>query len=223
MRKILIILAILFAGGAAFVLTRPDGKSVTTTPGDSKSSSTAVNSKALILGEPSAKLTIVAYGDFQCPRCNKFFNTVEPEIRRDFVDKGLAKIEWRNFASIGTESVEAAQAAHCANDQQFFPQFYQAVFTHMNNNYWAKGLNGENVGALSRAKLKQLAAQSFDLLNAQQFNDCLDQGSHTATVASELEQAKKNGYSLNTYLIGRQIINGVQPYSIFKPVIQSQL
>lgn len=221
MRKALIVLAVVFAAGAGFILTRPDSKSLAPATPDAKTDQPST--KALILGDPAAKLTIVSYGDFQCPRCNRFFNTIEPEIRRDFLDKGLAKIEWRNFATIGPESVDAAQAAHCANDQQFFPQFYRAVFIHMNNNYWAKGQDGENVGALSRAELKQLAAQSFDLINQAQFNKCLEKGTHKATVEDELRTAQSEGYSLNTYIIGKQIINGVQPYAIFKPVIQSQL
>lgn len=225
MKKFFIVAAVLFGIAAVFLLTRAsDDQSPESEPASkSAKSSPASKSAALIIGDDKAKLTLVEYGDFQCPRCNRFFHEIEPSIRQDFVEKGLVKIEWRNFATIGQESVDAAQASHCANDQRFFPQFYAAVFNHMDKNYWSKNLNGENVGALSKSNLKKLAGQSYDLINQKEFNKCLDSGKHIKTVEAELAAAEAAGYSLNTYVVGRQVIQGVQPYSIFKPVIQSQL
>lgn len=222
-KKIFISFAIIFAAGAAWLLLKPNSKPETPQPATVSSEVTKSEAGALILGQPSAKLTIVSYGDFQCPRCNKFFTTIEPRIREEYLDKGLVKIEWRNFATIGQESVDAAQAAHCANDQQFFPQFYSAVFNYMNANYWAKGINGENVGALSRSQLNKLAESSYDLINVAQFSKCLNEGKYAPKVKQELEAAQSAGFSLNTYVVGNQVINGVQPYAIFRPVIQSQL
>lgn len=223
MKKIFLGFAILFAVAAGYLLLKPDSKEIAENAPAQKTAPQSATEGALILGDAKAKLTIISFGDFQCPRCNKFFTTVEPSIREDFLDKGLVKIEWRNIASIGPESVEAAQAAHCANDQKFFPQYYEAVFNHMNTNYWAKNINGENVGALSRSKLKALAAGAYDLINEAQFNKCLDEGKYAPKVKHEQDEALQAGFSLNTYVIGDKVITGVQPYAIFRPVIQSQL
>lgn len=226
MRKYIFVgLALIFGGAAYLVLSNrlPVRPTDSSDSSNSESSSELKRTAPLIIGNQNARLTLVEHGDFQCPRCNRFFHEIEPQIRRDFVDKGLVKIEWRNFASIGEESLDAARAAHCANEQKFFPNFYAEVFTYMNANYWARGLNGENAGALSRSRLKLLAANAYELINQQQFDDCLDSGKYAEVVTAELEAAQKAGYSLNTYLVGREVIQGVQPYAIFKPVIQSQL
>lgn len=213
--------AIGFAATAVFLaLQKPQPK---TERPESKPKTASAGIPALVIGQPAAKLTIVAYGDFQCPRCNRFFTTVEPSIRQDYIDKGLVKFQWYNFASIGPESELAAQAAHCANDQNFFPQFYSAVFTYMNNNYWALGKNGENVGALRGPSLKRIAAQASDLINQKDFDKCLDGGKYAQAVREELTVAKDAGYGLNSYLVGKEMLTGVQPYSVFKPLIESQL
>src|SRR5687768_5648359 len=63
------------------------------------------------LGDPEAKLTIIEFGDFQCPYCGKFFNQTLPEIKKQYIDTGKVKFVYMDFAFLGPESNEAAEAA----------------------------------------------------------------------------------------------------------------
>lgn len=63
-----------------------------------------------VLGQSTAPVLIREYGDFQCPSCGAFFRGIEPQIRAVYIDTGLARLAWHDFAWIGTESRDAANA-----------------------------------------------------------------------------------------------------------------
>lgn len=71
----------------------------------------------LVLGRPQAKVTLVEYGDLQCPVCRGFSEDVVPEVIDSKVRSGEAKIEFRNYTIISQESVPAAAAAVAAGRQ----------------------------------------------------------------------------------------------------------
>jgi protein-disulfide isomerase len=177
---------------------------------------------ALIIGRPDAQLTIVEYGDFQCPRCNTFFTLVEPQIRRDYIETGRAKLVFRSLNAIGPESLVAAEGAYCAAEQNQFTAYHDAVFNFLNTTYWQAGRNAENTGALTARRLSELAAGS-EYLNRTQFDGCLAAGKYRAAAQAVAEQGTKSGYSLPTFIVGQTVITGVQPYPIFKAAIEAEL
>ena len=83
----------------------------------------------LTLGDSSAKVTLVEFGDLQCPVCRDFAVKVLPELIASKVRTGEAKIEYRNFPILGDESVTAATAAVAAGEQdrgwEFIELFYR--------------------------------------------------------------------------------------------------
>lgn len=68
------------------------------------------------LGDPK-KVTVVEYGDLQCPVCKAFSLDVAPNLVSDVVRKGAADYEFRQFTIIGPDSVLAAKAALAAGEQ----------------------------------------------------------------------------------------------------------
>jgi protein-disulfide isomerase len=83
----------------------------------------------LILGDPSAKVTLAEFGDLQCPVCKGFAEEVIPDVIDSKVRSGEAKIDFRNFTIISEESVPAAAAAIAAGKQgrgwNFVELFYR--------------------------------------------------------------------------------------------------
>lgn len=71
----------------------------------------------LVLGEPSAKVTLIEFGDLQCPVCKSYSEEIVPQVIDAKVRNGEAKLEFRNLAFISDESVDAATAAIAAGEQ----------------------------------------------------------------------------------------------------------
>ena len=65
----------------------------------------------VVLGEPDASVTVIEWGDYQCPFCAKVFTDVEPQIREEYIRTGKVKMVYRDFAFLGLESETAALAS----------------------------------------------------------------------------------------------------------------
>ncbi len=82
----------------------------------------------MALGHVDAPVVMVMWSDFQCPFCGRFARETEPELIRRYVDKGVLRIEWRDFPYIGPESVPAALAGRAAAAQGRFWEFGKVVY-----------------------------------------------------------------------------------------------
>jgi len=85
--------------------------------------------KGLVLGESSAKVALVEFGDLQCPVCKGYSEEVLPAVIESRVRSGEATLEFRNYTIIGPESIPAGAAAIAAAKQgrgwQFVELFYR--------------------------------------------------------------------------------------------------
>ena len=83
-----------------------------------------------ILGDPNAPITLVEFGDYQCHYCNVFFQSIEKDILKNYVDTGKVKIIFKDYNIIGEDSVIASQGAHCANDQGLFWEYHDILYSN---------------------------------------------------------------------------------------------
>ena len=102
-----------------------------------------------ILGDINAPLTLVEFGDYQCTYCKKFFHETEESILVNYIETGKVKMIFKDFIVVGEDSVNAASAAHCANDQKMFWQYHSTLY-----NNW----DGEGTGWASSEQLHQFAS-----------------------------------------------------------------
>jgi protein-disulfide isomerase len=195
----------------------------TEVPASQRSNSDKSDTSRLIIGEKDAPVTIVEYGDFKCPNCAKFHLQAGQGIRQDYIETNQAKIEFRNIALIGPDSQRAAQGAYCANDQNKFAQYHDAVYEHMWNNYYAAGdYQSEFEDVLTQELLTNLAVEQG--MNKQQFETCLSSGKYTDALQDDLDEAEEDGARGTPYfVIGDQTVTGPQPYNVFKTLIDLQL
>ncbi len=100
------------------------------------------------LGSAGAPVTLDIWGDFQCPACAKFVNTVEPTLIQKYVVPGQIAFRFNDYTFIGQESYDAAVAARCAGDQGRFWEF---------NGYLYANQKGENAGTFSKDFLASIA------------------------------------------------------------------
>jgi len=177
--------------------------------------STAMGSP--ILGDPSASITIVEFGDYQCEQCYAWFHNTKPAIVQDYIDTGKANLVFVDLAFLGRDSPKAAQASYCAEDQGMYWEYHDLLYNfqeHVDNG-WA---NSERLKAF---------ADSLDL-DMELFESCLDSGKYSKRVQYNIQQAKENGVrgTPGFFIVGpdgQQKIGGAQPFSVFKNILDSMI
>ena len=68
-------------------------------------------------GNIEAKISIIVYESLTCGHCATFHKNIYPKLKKDFIDKGLAKIEFRNFP-LDMAAFNGSKIAHCRNDSK---------------------------------------------------------------------------------------------------------
>lgn len=178
--------------------------------------STAMGSP--ILGNPSAAVTIVEFGDYQCPNCKKWFLNTKPKIIENYIDTGKANLVYVDLAFLGQDSPKAAEASYCAEEQGKYWQYHGLLYTSQ---------QGIDDGWANSERLKAFAF-SLDL-DMELFNSCLDSGKFSKRVQFNIDEAIKQGATATpTFFIvnsegEQQKISGAQPYSVFKNVLDSMI
>ena len=85
--------------------------------------------QGMVLGKPTAKVTLIEFGDLQCPVCKGYAEGILPQLIRNRVRNGEAKIDFRNYTIIDERSVPAGAAALAAGEQgrgwNFVELFYR--------------------------------------------------------------------------------------------------
>jgi protein-disulfide isomerase len=163
------------------------------------------------LGNESARVSVVEWGDYQCPWCGTFSREMAPKLISDYVEPGLVKYEFRDFAFLGPESIRAAEAAACAADQNAFWAYHDTLYQNQ---------RGENQNAFSDARLKQIAATLS--LDTETFNTCLDSGAKSDAVKQSSADARKQGIDSTPTIF----VDGVEvqwQWDTLKPAIDAAL
>lgn len=228
---VILIILIAVAVSVALFVMRPNttykgaisDSSSSGAPAESQASSTTASSvPKLIIGDPSAKVTIVEYGDFKCPLCGRFFRETEPQIKKDYIDSGRVNIEYRPLPIIAKDSTVAALGAYCSAEQGKFEAYHGAVFRYIYDNHYSKSLKDEFSNIFTLERLTQIASEQG--INTQSFETCMTSNKYSAAIEASEASAKADGASSTpTFVIGKAKVSGAQPFSIFRPLIDAQL
>ena len=93
-----------------------------------------VKIKPLLEGNVDAKISLIVYESLTCGHCAKFHTETYPKLKKDFIDTGLIKIEFRSFP-LDLASFNASKLAHCKNDGKTD----LLHFLYENQKKWVKG------------------------------------------------------------------------------------
>jgi len=163
-----------------------------------------------LLGSSQAPITIIEFGNYQCIECHKWFQETRPDIIKDYISQGKT-----NMIFIDTELTKnislASFASYCANDQQKYWDYHDALFRNRVEN------------KIDVNYLKQYAMELG--LDMELFEECLDTKKYEKKVKYSTYEAKKNGINrLPTFIIidsdgNYEKILGSQPLAIFEDKI----
>ena len=170
------------------------------------------------LGNPNALITLVEFGDYQCTFCSKFFHETENTIVTNYVKTGKVKILFKDFIILGQDSINAANAAHCANDQKLFWEYHSMLY-----NNW----DGEDTGWANLEHLHEFA--NVLGLDMDVFSACMSDLKWNELVnLSSIDGQKLGVTGTPTFFIIDQNddvikIVGAQRYDVFKEILDSVL
>lgn len=211
------VIIITIVAGLATVLSVPSSETVNLDMGRSHGTiSTAMGSP--LLGDPSAPITIVEFGDYQCHQCYNWFHNTKPAITKDYIETGKANLIFVDLAFLGRDSPKAAQASYCAEDQGMYWEFHNMLYTSQESqidNGWANS--------------ERLKAFAFSLgIDLELFESCLDSGKYSKRVQYNIQQARDHGVrgTPGFFIVGpdgQEQLGGAQPFSVFKQVMDSMI
>ena len=171
-----------------------------------------------LLGSPSATVTLIEFGDYQCFYCNKFFHNTESGIVKNYLDTGKVKMIFKDYTIIGEDSLSAAHASHCANEKGKFWEYHDALYNH-----WT----GENNGWASFENLIEIAKQTG--LDEEGFRECMQEGRYDSVIEESNSHARTLGITGTPafFVIGSNNlvtkISGAQSYEVFEKIFESEL
>lgn len=162
-----------------------------------------------ILGKPDAPITIVEYASLTCPHCAHFDEATLPEVKKDWLDTGKAKLVFRHFP-FDRAALAAAKVAECGGPEKFF-SFLDVLFRQQEN--WARSDFEANL-----IRIAKLGGLSEDKVQA-----CLkDEKLANKIVAMRLQGEKELGVnSTPTFFINGKKIVGAEPYDTFKQALEA--
>lgn len=158
-------------------------------------------------GAASAPVTIIEFGDFQCPYCKRAEASLRAVLERYPRE---VRIVFRNLplTQIHPYAEGAAEAAICADRQGKFWEMHDAMYADQN--------------ALTAGALKDMAQRLG--LDLDKFSACVGGRAPAASLDSDLEAAKDLGLAGTPYFfINGRPVDGNVPLEEFQRIIAEEL
>ncbi len=193
------IIGVLLIGGAiaAFAATRPAA------PDPSLPAPVA---EEVSKGPAEAPITIVEYGDFNCPSCRAYHQAgIIDQVLAQY--RGQVRFVWRHFPIITPVSPKLAEAAECAADQGAFWEFHDLLFD----------------AAPTRAGQMKGFAEYLGL-DVEAFDRCFKSRGYRAAVEDQMREAFGHGFlGTPSFKINDTPLAGPPSYEYLISVIEDQL
>ena len=104
----------------------------------------------IISGKENAKITIIAYESLTCSHCADFHKDIYPQLKKDFIDTGLVKIEFRHFP-LDIAALNAAKISQCKSDKSL--EILESLY--LKQQEWVKGSTIEEINDNLKKYLEQ--------------------------------------------------------------------
>lgn len=207
---ILIVAGVVLAFGLVLVVQQLSLASSTSTA----TTSAPAGSTGSVAGPADAKVVVMDFSDFQCPHCKTWWESIEPQLRAEYVDTGKVQLDYKHFLVISKESEYAANAAECAAEQGLFWPYHDLLFAQ-------QGLQGRDT--VSPSNLKRLGAQIGGLDTAQ-FNACVDSNKYQELVYRDVQEGNDLGVTgTPTIFVNGTKVDASQDYNAVKTAIEAAL
>lgn len=169
-----------------------------------------------VLGDPKAKVSVIEFGDLQCPACQQFSTDTAPDLISGPVSDGDVKYDFRQYLIIGPDSKTAAEAALAAGEQNRYWNFIELFYRN-------QGL--ENSGYVTDDFLESVA-KGAGVPDIPKWNQDRDDPKWDKVLSKTQTEAQNLGFnSTPSFLVegpgGRNTASGVLSLSELQSLIKS--
>jgi len=170
-------------------------------------------------GDPSAKVMLVEFSDYQCPFCGRYASDTFKKLIDQYVKTGKVRYVSRNFplSQMHPLAEKAAEAAECAGEQGRFWEMRAHIFSNQ------RAFDPKNAGQV-------------DGLDEAQFQRCMESGRFAAKVKADFADGiKVNVRGTPTFFFGYadekdptrvkalKLLSGAQPLNTFTDILDNLL
>ena len=134
----------------------------------------------IVSGDKKAKITIIAYESLTCSHCATFHKDVYPQLKKDYIDTGLVKIEFRHFP-LDVAAFNASKISQCNQNESL--KILESLYS--NQQSWIKGNTVEEVNDNLKKFLKN---EGFNL----DFEKCINNKEIEDFVLNDRIEGTKN-------------------------------
>ena len=173
----------------------------------------SAQTKRIVSGNENSKITIIAYESLTCSHCANFHKEIYPKLKEDFIDKGLVKIEFRNFP-LDVAAFNAAKIAQCNSNLGL--EILETLYT--NQNFWVKGTTIEELNNNLKTLINK---KGFDI----DFDKCITDKEIEDFVLNDRIEGVKN-FKVNstpTIIINNKKFEKTLNYKNLKKLIEKMI
>ena len=136
--------------------------------------------KRISSGNENAKIIIIVYESLTCGHCANFHNDVYPQLKKDYIDSGLVKLEFRHFP-LDIAAFNAAKISQCKQEKSL--EILESLYS--NQQAWIKGSTIEEVNENLK---KFLINRGFNI----NYEDCINNKEIEDFVLNDRIEGTKN-------------------------------
>lgn len=169
------------------------------------------------MGDPEAPVTIIDYSDFGCSYCANFALSTGKQLAAEYVASGEVYFEFRSVGGLlgAPATVQAAEAAYCAADQNAFFPYHDLIFANQAKLFVTRNADISPT-LVTFAEILELDEEAL--------SQCLDSGKYSSRVSQDEEAARQVGVTgTPTFTVNGQVLPGNQPMENFRQVIEAEL
>lgn len=147
----------------------------------------------IVLGSPTAPVTLVEFADLQCPYCGEWGRDALPEIVARYVRPGKVRVVFEGMAFVGPDSVTALRTALAAGRQNRFWNVLELLYENQGS---------ENSGWVTDGLLRRIGAAVAGLDTARMLADRTSSAVDRAIAQADAEARSAGVTSTPTFAVG---------------------
>ena len=166
----------------------------------------------MYMGDANAKVVVIEYASLSCPHCARFNSDVLPQIKANYIDKGLVRWVYRDYP-LNRPAYQAAVLTHCTSPVRYFG-LVDKLFK--SQDYWA--VQQDALPALHQIGISEGVSEGA-------FNACLKDQPLQDKILARLKEAndKYKVEATPSFIVKGELHSGEMSYDDFKKLLDAAL